>query len=399
MAPSRKRNRAKKATRRKRCQKNHRQSSTTSAPVLKKTTVYNHVMNEKSIPTNTRLTRNQRNSIKNAVDSLSARTLRMIKRNENAPKPSIETVNPSSTSKSTNLHDSEGKSSTSEDVRNTSDDLLKNKEKETNTSEIRTRTRRIASRDAMVAIGKIAAFERELTKRKQNMDSQLVTNNNTNINQHIYPNKNANEVTTNTEKNTSVETKTNTNIDMYVDEDVDTVTDTSTNMNSNTNTNAKSIRSLATNDIIVPTLPEIVGGQSTLLLNNDNVSLMDISYGSMNGEEPSLFIDPNFDSNETPTYTSTNSSQNVSKKRTYTRAKDVPTNGGKISNLNQLVDSFKLPKTIKTSLPTELERKTEANITETNQRGGLGMLNLLQMCTNQMIDIVCPGTSRPVLQR
>ena len=181
---------------------------------------------------------------------------------------------------------------------------------------------------------------------------------------------------------------------MYVDEDADTVTDTSTNMNSNTNTNAKSIRSLATNDIIVPTLPEIVGGQSTLLLNNDNVSLMDISYGSMNGEEPSLFIDPNFDSNETPTCTSTNSSQNVSKKSTYTRAKDVPTNGGKISNLNQLVDSFKLPKTIKTSLPTELERKTEANITETNQRGGLGMLNLLQMCTNQMIDIVCPGPSR-----
>ena len=246
----------------------------------------------------------------------------------------------------------------------------------------------------MVAIGKIAAFERELTKRKQNMDSQLVTNNNTNINQHIHPNKNANEVTTNTEKNTSVETKTNTNIDMYVDEDADTVTDTSTNMNSNTNTNAKSIRSLATNDIIVPTLPEIVGGQSTLLLNNDNVSLMDISYGSMNGEEPSLFIDPNFDSNETPTCTSTNSSQNVSKKSTHTRAKDVPTNGGKFSNLNQLIDSFKLPKTIKTSLPTEFERKTEANITETNQRGGLGMLNLMQMCTNQMIDIVCPGPSR-----
>ena len=189
MAPSRKRNRVKKATRRKRCQKYHHQSLATSSSDFNKTrTVYNHVMNEKSIPTNTRLTRNQRNSIKNAVDSLSARTLRMMKRNENAPKPSIETVNPSSTSKSTNLHDSEGKSSTSEDVGNTSDDLLKNKEKETNTSEIRTRTRRIASRDAMVAIGKIAAFERELTKRKQNMDSQLVTNNNTNINQHIHPN-------------------------------------------------------------------------------------------------------------------------------------------------------------------------------------------------------------------
>ena len=247
MAPSRKRNRAKKATRWRHCQKHHRQSSATSSSDFNKTrTVYNHVMNEKSIPTNTRLTRNQRNSIKNAVDSLIAGTLIIMKGNENAPKPSIEKVNPSSTSKSTDLHDSEGKSS-SEDVRNTSDDVLKNKEKETNTTEIRTRNRRIASRDALVAIGKIAAFERQLTKRKQNMDSQLVTNNNTNINQHMQTNKNANEVTTNTKKNTSVETKTNTNIDMYVDEDADTVTDTSTNMNSNTNTNAKSIISLATN--------------------------------------------------------------------------------------------------------------------------------------------------------
>ena len=131
-----------------------------------------------------------------------------------------------------------------------------------------------------------------------------------------------------------------------------------------TNTNAKSIRSVTTNDIIVPTLPKIVGGRSTLLLNNDNDSLMDISYGSINYNEPSLFIDPNFDSNQTPTCTSTNSSKNVSKKSTYTRAKDVPTNCEKISNLHELIDSSKLPKTIKTSLPTEFERKTEPNITK-----------------------------------
>ena len=115
MAPSRKRNRAKKARHQKHCQKHHHQSSATRSSDLNKTTVYNHVMNEISIPTNTRLTRNQRNSIKNAVDSLSACTLRMMKRNENAPKPSIEKVIPSSNSKSIDLHDSEGKSS-SEDV-------------------------------------------------------------------------------------------------------------------------------------------------------------------------------------------------------------------------------------------------------------------------------------------
>ena len=58
----------------------------------------------------------------------------MMKRNKNAPKSSIEKVNPSSNSKTIDLHDSEGKSS-SEDVRNTSN-VLKNKQKETNTTEI-----------------------------------------------------------------------------------------------------------------------------------------------------------------------------------------------------------------------------------------------------------------------
>ena len=120
-------------------QKHHCQSSATSSSDFNKTTVYNHVIIKKSIPTNTRLTKNQRNSIKNAVDSLSARTLRMMKQNKNAPKPSIEKVNPSSNSKSTDLHDSEGKSS-SEDIRNTSN-VLKDKQKETNTTEICTRTR------------------------------------------------------------------------------------------------------------------------------------------------------------------------------------------------------------------------------------------------------------------
>ena len=138
MVPSRKRNRAKKAMCQKHCQKHHCQSSARSSSDFNKTTVYNHVMNEKSIPTNSRLTRNQRNSIKNAVDSLSARTLRMMKRNKNAPKPSIGKVNPISNSKSTDLNDSEGKSS-SEYVRNTSD-VLKKKETETNTTEMCTRT-------------------------------------------------------------------------------------------------------------------------------------------------------------------------------------------------------------------------------------------------------------------
>ena len=136
MAPPRKRNRAKNATHQKCCEKHLCQSSAMSSPDFNKTTVYNHVMNEKSITTNTRLTRNQRNSIKNTVDSLSARTLRMMKRNKNTPKPSIEKVNPSSNTKSTDLHDSEGKSS-SEDVRNTSN-VLKDKQKERSTTEIRT---------------------------------------------------------------------------------------------------------------------------------------------------------------------------------------------------------------------------------------------------------------------
>ncbi len=59
--------------------------------------------------------------------------------------------------------------------------------------------------------------------------------------------------------------------------------DTSTNRNEKstgsitTNNTRIANRGITTNDIIVPTLPKIVGGKGTFLLpNNDNDSFMDI---------------------------------------------------------------------------------------------------------------------------
>ena len=64
MAPSRKKNIAKKAMHQKYCQKHHCQSLATNTSEYNQTTVYNHAMNEKFIPTNTRLTRSKETVLK-----------------------------------------------------------------------------------------------------------------------------------------------------------------------------------------------------------------------------------------------------------------------------------------------------------------------------------------------
>ena len=88
----------------------------------------------------------------------------MMKQNKNEPKPSIGNVDASSNTKSTDLNDSDEKSS-SVDIRNTTT-VLESTENESNCTEICTRPRQIASKDALMAIRKIAIFERESMKKK-----------------------------------------------------------------------------------------------------------------------------------------------------------------------------------------------------------------------------------------
>ncbi len=55
-----------------------------------------------------------------------------------------------------------------------------------------------------------------------------------------------------------------------------------------------------------------------------------------------------------------------------------------------------LPKTIQSSVGSDEQRHRDANIMHLNPRAWLGITNMIQMCTNQLVDIIiCPRPSRP----
>ena len=70
----------------------------------------------------------------------------------------------------------------------------------------------------------------------------------------------------------------------------------------------------------------------------------------------------------------------------------------KISNIDDIIKHFKLPKTIQSSIGSEEQRRRDAKMVQTNPRGWLGMTNMVQACTNQLIDVICPGPSRTNLR-
>ena len=63
----------------------------------------------------------------------------------------------------------------------------------------------------------------------------------------------------------------------------------------------------------------------------------------------------------------------------------------KITNLNDMIKAFSLPKTIHTSIASTKQQLNEEDIAACNPRGWNGMLNLGQLCLNQILSIICPG--------
>ena len=59
---------------------------------------------------------------------------------------------------------------------------------------------------------------------------------------------------------------------------------------------------------------------------------------------------------------------------------------------------FILPKTIQSSIGSEELRLWDQNISKTNFRAWLGMVNMIQICANQLIQIICPGSSQFTLR-
>ena len=68
-------------------------------------------------------------------------------------------------------------------------------------------------------------------------------------------------------------------------------------------------------------------------------------------------------------------------------------NNTKIRDINDIIRLFKLPKTIKSSLPKSQLRTSHTNIESVNARGWKGMVNLSTMCCKQILEIICPGPS------
>ena len=108
---------------------------------------------------------------------------------------------------------------------------------------------------------------------------------------------------------------------------------------------------------------------------------------------------------------SLSSKQNLSKhKRKFTATNETTTTCGskqeeptsnkmrKICNVDDLVQVFTVPKTIKSSLPRKSQRNEHPDIESVHLRGWNGMVNLTTMCCKQVLSIICPGPSKVKLR-
>ena len=69
----------------------------------------------------------------------------------------------------------------------------------------------------------------------------------------------------------------------------------------------------------------------------------------------------------------------------------------KISNIGDIIKHFRLPKNIQSSIGSEEQQCRDAKMVQTNPCGWLSMTNMVQACTNQLIDVICPGPSQTIL--
>ena len=67
-------------------------------------------------------------------------------------------------------------------------------------------------------------------------------------------------------------------------------------------------------------------------------------------------------------------------------------------NIGDIIEHFRLPKTIQSSIGSDEQQHRDAKIVQTNPLKWLGMTYMVQACTNQLIDIICPRPSRTNLR-
>ena len=139
----------------------------------------------------------------------------------------------------------------------------------------------------------------------------------------------------------------------------------------------------------VPTIPPPGNIFDDILHNDDKDGLSD------DGLRIDTLYDDHSSNNSfksTPSSTYTNlTNPEIRSQRNRSRS---CTSNGQIRDINDIIHLFKLPKTIKSSLPKKKHRSSHADIESINARGWKGMVNLTTMCCKQIIDIICPGPSR-----
>ena len=69
-----------------------------------------------------------------------------------------------------------------------------------------------------------------------------------------------------------------------------------------------------------------------------------------------------------------------------------------ISDIDDIVYYFRISKRDRYSIASEDQRSMDKDIESSNIRGWLGMIRLATICTNKIIDVICPGPSKGALR-
>ena len=315
-----------------------------------------------------RITRQKVSHAKEKISRLSARELRMIQRNEN--NAATSTVTNDSTK---NKYNDEELDSVVPTVVETptkeSINLPSSPSQSKSVTNPPTRQIRHASKAALEAIGKIARFERAL---KEKLSDTLELD----------------------ENSISLSCSSGNNGSAYISRK------SSAMQTNNTTNSTNDIEN--TFEITKPQLPDMIKNHLFGLVDDDTIT--EQSYTNHNDSYDDLVArDHRNKMNSSPgskslTIVADSQYNHCSKSSTHlTKMKQAQSS--KIKKMEDITKYFKLPKTILSSIASEEQRRTDENIMQSNPRGWLGMTNMIQMCTNQMMDIICPGPSRPYFRK
>ena len=70
-----------------------------------------------------------------------------------------------------------------------------------------------------------------------------------------------------------------------------------------------------------------------------------------------------------------------------------------LSNINDIFNYFKLPKSSKSCMPSRRGQEEELDLKMTNRKKRSVMINITSKCIDQILNIICPGPSQNKLRK